>query len=66
VVGTQADIGGGNDNNIAGKFAIDNLQVFNTAVTDFSGRFVEAIPEPATASFAGLAALGAMLWRRRR
>jgi uncharacterized protein (TIGR03382 family) len=40
--------------------------VFNTAVTDFSGRFVEAIPEPATASFAGLAALGAMLWRRRR
>jgi hypothetical protein len=66
VVGTRADIGGGNDNNIAGKFAIDNLQVFNTAVTDFSGRFVEAVPEPATASLAALAAIGAMLWRRRR
>src|SRR5262249_29224603 len=36
VVGQQADIGGGNDGDIANKFAIDNLQVFDTALTDFS------------------------------
>jgi hypothetical protein len=54
-VGSQADIGGGNDANIAGKFAIDNLQVFDSAMTDFSGRFVEAIPEPSVASIAGVA-----------
>jgi hypothetical protein len=45
----------GNDQDIAGKFAIDNLQVFDTAITDFSGRLVEAIPEPGSAAIAGLA-----------
>jgi hypothetical protein len=54
VVGTQADIGGGNDQDIAGKFAMDNLQVFDTAMTDFSGRFIESIPEPTSAALAGL------------
>ena len=42
-VGSQADIGGGNDGGIAGKFAIDNLQVFNTAETNFASRFTEGI-----------------------
>ncbi|HSU54839.1 MAG TPA: LamG-like jellyroll fold domain-containing protein [Candidatus Dormibacteraeota bacterium] len=63
-VGTQADIGGGNDQDIAGKFAMDNLQVFDTAVTDFSSRFVETIPEPCSA---GLVAVGVALfvWTKR-
>ncbi len=43
-VGPQADIGGGNDGGIAGRFAIDNLQVFDTAETNFASRFTEAIP----------------------
>jgi hypothetical protein len=42
-VGPLADIGGGNDGNIAGKFAIDNLQVFDSAKTNFSSRFNETI-----------------------
>jgi hypothetical protein len=63
VVGSQADIGGGNDANIAGKFAMDNLKVYDNAVTDFSGRFVEAVPEPATGT---LAILGGLLALRRR
>jgi Concanavalin A-like lectin/glucanases superfamily len=47
-VGQYADIAGGNDGSIAGKFAVDNLKVFNTALTDFSDRFDEsALPEPA-------------------
>jgi hypothetical protein len=49
-VGQYADIAGGNDQKIAGQFAIDNLKVYNVAVTDFSDRFVESIPEPASAS----------------
>jgi Concanavalin A-like lectin/glucanases superfamily/PEP-CTERM motif len=63
-VGQQADIGGGNDGGIAGKFAVDNLQVFDTALTDFSGRFNEAVPEPGTLSLAALGVL--VLCRRRR
>jgi hypothetical protein len=54
-VGQFADIAGGNDQNIAGQFAIDNLKVYNVAVTDFSDRFVEGIPEPASACLALLA-----------
>lgn len=42
-VGPQADIGGGNDSGVAGKFAIDNLQVFDTAETNFASRFTEPI-----------------------
>ena len=59
IVGQFADIGGGNDDLIAGKFAVDNLQVFDTALTDFSHRFNEtgAIPEPS----AGLTLLGAAM-----
>jgi hypothetical protein len=58
IVGQFADIGGGNDDQIAGKFAVDNLQVYDTALTDFSHRFNESgmIPEPA-----GLALLGAAM-----
>jgi hypothetical protein len=65
-VGQFADIGGGNDNQIAGKFAVDNLQVFDTALTDFSHRFNEAgaIPEPSGLALIALAAGG--LLRRRR
>jgi Concanavalin A-like lectin/glucanases superfamily len=48
VVGQYADIAGGNDQNIAGQFAIDNLKVYDIALTDFSDRFIESsIPEPA-------------------
>jgi hypothetical protein len=65
VVGTQADIGGGNDANIAGKFAVDNLKVYDNAVTDFSGRFIEAVPEPTTATLVILGGI-AVLRRRRR
>ena len=57
-VGQDADIAGGNDANIAGQFAIDNLKVYNVAVTDFSDRFVESIPEPAS----GCLALVAMVF----
>src|SRR5437016_1426753 len=46
VVGPQADIGGGNDGNIANKFAVDNLKVFATALTNFSTRFDEAAGIP--------------------
>jgi hypothetical protein len=67
VVGSQADIGGGNDQDIAGKFAIDNLQVFDTAMTDFSGRFIEAIPEPASGAIGavGLVAFSVAAKRRK-
>jgi hypothetical protein len=63
-VGQRADIAGGNDEQIAGKFAMDNLKVYDTAVTDFSGRFTEELPEPsgAAAALIGLIAIA----RRRR
>jgi hypothetical protein len=51
-VGQDADIAGGNDANIAGQFAIDNLKVYNVAITDFSDRFTEGIPEPASVCLA--------------
>jgi Ca2+-binding RTX toxin-like protein len=35
------DIAGGNDEDIAGKFFVDNVKVWNYAKTDFSDRFVE-------------------------
>jgi hypothetical protein len=35
------DIGGGNDDQIDGKFAVDNLKVWDHAKTDYSDRFVE-------------------------
>jgi hypothetical protein len=40
-VGPVVDIGGGNDGEIAGKFAVDNLKLWNVARTDFSDRFTE-------------------------
>jgi hypothetical protein len=36
------------------------------AVDDFSVRFSIAVPEPATATLAGLSALGLFFWRRNR
>lgn len=41
-VGNWADICGGNDHNIAQKFAMDNLIIWNYAKTDFSNRFTES------------------------
>ena len=66
-VGQFADIAGGNDQNIAGQFAIDNLKVYNVAITDFSDRFTEGIPEPASACLmlAGAALLGSFRTTRR-
>lgn len=62
IVGQYADIAGGNDQNIAGQFAIDNLQVYDVALTNFSGRFVESpsIPEPAACclSIIGMMVIG--------
>ena len=40
-VGSRADICGGNDRDIAGKFCMDNLKIWNYAKTDFSDRFAE-------------------------
>ena len=65
VVGQLADIGGGNDANIAGKFEMDNLKVYDVAMTDFSNRFDESsLPEPASAGVVVLAMMS--LARRRR
>lgn len=47
-VGYRADICGGNDHNIAQKFAMDNLIIWNYAKTDFSDRFTESPLIPAT------------------
>jgi hypothetical protein len=35
------DIGGGNDDQIAGKFAVDNLKVWSYAKINYSDRFIE-------------------------
>jgi hypothetical protein len=66
--GTRADIAGANDYDIVGQFYVDNLKVWDFAVTDFSQRFDEnwGVPEPT--SF-GMIALGGWLlltMRRRR
>ncbi len=45
-VGSWADICGGNDKNIADKFAMDNLKIWNYAKTDFSDRFEEGDTTP--------------------
>jgi hypothetical protein len=49
--GTRADIAGANDYDIVGQFYVDNLKVWDHAVTDFSHRFDEnwGVPEPASA-----------------
>lgn len=41
--GTSADIAGGNDGSIAGKFLVDNLKLWDFAKTDFSDRFNEGV-----------------------
>jgi hypothetical protein len=67
VVGQRADIGGGNDANIAGKFEMDNLKVYDVAMTDFSNRFDEpSLPEPASAAAIALAGLTLIRRRPRR
>jgi hypothetical protein len=64
-VGTRADIAGANDHDIVGQFYVDNLKVWDVAMTDFSHRFDEnfGVPEPASAT---LLAVGSLLcfWRR--
>ena len=37
------DIGGANDQNIAGIFFVDNLKIWNVAKTDFSDRFIDGV-----------------------
>lgn len=65
-VGSQADIAGANDYNIAGQFYEDNLKIYNFALTDYSHRFDEAwiVPEPTTTVFLAWGSL--LLWRKRR
>ena len=58
-VGLLADIAGGNDANIAGQFAVDNLKVWDGPITDFSQRFNESfIPEPALLPLGAVVLLG--------
>lgn len=40
-LGPAADIAGGNDSGIAGKFFLDNLKLWDFAKTDYSDRFIE-------------------------
>ena len=65
-VGTRVDVAGANDYDIVGQFYVDNLKVYDFAVTDFSHRFDEdwIVPEPATIISFTLASL-MMLSRRR-
>lgn len=65
-VGPLADIAGGNDQNVAGQFAIDNLKVYNVAITDFSDRFVEGVPEPTSACLAFIALIFTAALRMKR
>src|SRR5581483_5015936 len=44
-VGPLVDIGGGKADQIAGKFAVDNLKLWNIAKTDFLDRFTEGFPQ---------------------
>jgi hypothetical protein len=46
--GAKADIAGGNDGKIAGKFRMDDLKIWRVAKTDFSDRFTQLTVEPAT------------------
>ena len=48
----RADIAGANDGDIVGQFYVDNLKVWNVALTDFSHRLDEdfGVPEPGTLS----------------
>lgn len=64
-IGSRADICGANDQNIARQFYMDNLKVWDHAVTDdFSHRFQENwIPEPGTF---GLLLVGGLVIRRYR
>lgn len=64
-VGTEADIAGANDYNVAGQFYEDNLKIYNFALTDFSHRFEEAwvVPEPTALTL--LAISGALVRTRR-
>lgn len=57
--GTEADIAGANDWNIANQFAVDNLKVYDFALTDYSHRFEEnyVVPEPTTVALLGLGSL---------
>lgn len=69
-VGTEADIAGANDWNIANQFAVDNLKVYDFALTDYSHRFEEnyVVPEPSVAllGIGGLLAVRIRKWRRRK
>ena len=64
-VGSRVDIAGANDGDIVGQFYVDNLKVYDFALTDFSHRFDEnwVVPEPAAAT---LFALGSLLLVTRR
>jgi hypothetical protein len=64
-VGTRADIAGANDYDIVGQFYVDNLKVWNVALTDFSHRFDEdwGVPEPTAAT---LLVLGVTITANRR
>jgi hypothetical protein len=65
-LGPEADIAGGDDANIAGQFVLDNLKVYNVAITDFSDRFTEGVPEPASACLALVAMIFPMVCSARR
>lgn len=68
IVGTEADIAGANDGNIAGQFFEDNLKVYDFALTDFSHRFEEnwVVPEPTVGTLIILGGILAQVKRRRQ
>jgi len=59
-VGNWIDICGGNDNNIADKFAMDNLKIWNYAKTDFSDRFEEGDITPPAATHGSISGIRSM------
>jgi hypothetical protein len=67
-VGTRADIAGANDGDIVGQFYVDNLKIWDVALTDFSNRFDEnfGVPEPGTVACLATASLMLSLLITRR
>lgn len=58
-------LGGGNDGNMYGRGAFDDLYIFQRVLTANEVFGLYSVPEPATLVLMGLGMLAAPLWRRR-